>query len=66
MHELYDSFGDVFHGTKMAQRLDKGFDGCLAAGHEDLADAIEAGDGESAVRTVIENLDCCMRWMPGT
>ena len=65
LHELYDSFGDVFHGTKMAQRLDKGFDGCLAAGHEDLVDAIEARDGEAAVRTVIANLDYCMQWMPG-
>jgi len=28
-------------------------------------DAMEAGDGEAAVRTVIANLDYCMRWMPG-
>lgn len=65
LHELYESFGDVFHGTKMVQRLEAGFDGCLATGHEDLLDAIEAGDGEAAVRTVIANLDYCMGWMPG-
>lgn len=65
LHELYESFGDVFHGTKMVQRLEAGFDGCLAAGHEELLEAIEAGDGDAAVRTVIANLDYCMGWMPG-
>lgn len=65
LHELYESFGDVFHGTKMVQRLESGFDGCLAAGHEELLQAIEAGDGDAAVRTVIANLDYCMGWMPG-
>ena len=65
LHELYESFGDVFHGTKMVQRLEAGFDGCLATGHEELLEAIEAGDGDAAVRTVIANLDYCMGWMPG-
>ncbi|GHD09097.1 FadR/GntR family transcriptional regulator [Zhihengliuella salsuginis] len=65
LFELYDSFGDVFHGTKMVQRLEAGFDGCLREGHDELADAIEAGDGDAAVRTVIANLDYCMGWVPG-
>lgn len=65
LHELYESFGDVFHGTKMVQRLEAGFDGCMATGHEDLVDAVEAGESEAAVRTVIANLDYCMGWMPG-
>lgn len=65
LHELYDSFGDVFHGTKMVQRLEAGFDGALATGHEELLEAIEAGDGDAAVATVIANLDYCMGWMPG-
>ncbi|MFD1214832.1 FadR/GntR family transcriptional regulator [Arthrobacter sp. GCM10027362] len=64
LHEIYASFGDVFHGAKMAQRLREGFDGCLAEGHEALADAIEAGDEDAAVRTVYANLDYCMEWMP--
>lgn len=64
LHELYASFGDVFHGTKMAQRLSAGFDGRQRAGHEDLLEAIAAGDGDAAVRTVIANLDYCMGWMP--
>ncbi|GAB3620038.1 FadR/GntR family transcriptional regulator [Glutamicibacter endophyticus] len=63
LHEIYESFGDVFHGTKMTQRLAAGFDGCLREGHEDLVDAIEAGDDEAAARTVIANLDYCMGWM---
>lgn len=64
MHEIYESFGDVFHGNKMVQRLADGFDGCLHAGHEALADATEAGDSEAAAKSVIENLDYCMSWMP--
>ncbi|MET1154950.1 FCD domain-containing protein [Arthrobacter sp.] len=64
LHELYSSFGDVFHGAKMAQRLRDGFDGCLRAGHEDLADAIEAGDADAAAQTVIANLQYCLEWMP--
>jgi DNA-binding FadR family transcriptional regulator len=64
LHELYSSFGDVFHGAKMAQRLRDGFDGCLRAGHEDLADAIAAGDADAAAQTVIANLQYCVEWMP--
>ncbi|UYQ76532.1 FadR family transcriptional regulator [Glutamicibacter sp. JL.03c] len=64
MHEIYEGFGDVFHGAKMVQRLAEGFDGCLREGHETLVDAIEARDPEAAARTVIENLDYCMSWMP--
>ncbi|MEV7649626.1 FCD domain-containing protein [Arthrobacter sp. NPDC089319] len=64
LHELYSSFGDVFHGAKMAQRLRDGFDGCLRAGHEDLADAIAAGDADAAAQTVIANLQYCLEWMP--
>jgi DNA-binding FadR family transcriptional regulator len=63
LHELYGSFGDVFHGTKMAQRLRNGFDGCLEAGHEALVAAIAAGDEEAAVATVNANLNYCMSWM---
>ncbi|MGP9728275.1 FadR/GntR family transcriptional regulator [Glutamicibacter sp. 287] len=64
LHEIYESFGDVFHGTKMVQRLADGFDGCFSDGHELLVDAIEAADGEAAARTVVANLDYCMSWMP--
>ncbi|GAA4370960.1 FadR/GntR family transcriptional regulator [Paeniglutamicibacter cryotolerans] len=62
--ELYGSFGDVFHGREMAQRLREGFAGCRSAGHEDLVDAIEAGDAEAACDSVHSNLSYCMEWMP--
>ena len=64
LHELYASFGDVFHGTKMAQRLRDGFDGCRRAGHETLVAAIAARDEDAAVATVNANLEYCMSWMP--
>ena len=60
--EVYQSFGEVFHGTKMEQRLREGFDGCLAAGHEDLLTAIEEGDDSEAAQSVNTNLDYCMSW----
>lgn len=64
LFELYGSFGDVFHGTEMAQRLRGGFSGCRPQGHEDLVDAIEAGDADAAGESVLSNLTYCMRWMP--
>lgn len=64
LHELYGSFGDVFHGTKMTQRLNSGFIGCSRAGHEDLVAAIAAGNPEVAAASVAENLTYCLEWMP--
>lgn len=58
--ELYASFGDVFHGTKMAQRLRGGFDGCRSAGHEELVEALAAGDGEAAARSTTADLTYCL------
>jgi len=65
LHEIYGSFGDIFHGTKMGQRLREGFDGCLPTGHEDLVDALERRDEEAAAATVNSNLDYCMTWATG-
>ena len=62
LHEVYTSFNDIFHGTKMHQRLLDGFDGCLAAGHEELLEAIEARDEETAAASVLANLEYCMSW----
>lgn len=58
--ELYSSFGDVFHGTKLAQRLYRGFDGCRAEGHEELLEAIIAADPEAADRSTVANLLYCL------
>ncbi|MFR0636922.1 FadR/GntR family transcriptional regulator [Arthrobacter sp. LS16] len=62
LHEVYTSFNDIFHGTKMHQRLLDGFDGCLAAGHEELLGAIEARDEKTAAASVLANLEYCMSW----
>lgn len=58
--ELYFSFGDVFHGTKLAQRLYRGFDGCRAEGHEELLEAIIAADPDAADRSTVANLLYCL------
>lgn len=58
--ELYASFGDVFHGTKLAQRLHRGFDGCRAVGHEEVVEAIAGGDAEAAAGSTTENLVYCL------
>lgn len=58
--ELYASFGDVFHGTKLAQRLHRGFDGCRAEGHEELVEAIAAADPDAADRSTMANLVYCL------
>ncbi|WP_417234777.1 FadR/GntR family transcriptional regulator [Arthrobacter sp.] len=63
--ELYASFGDVFHGTKTAQRLQAGFDGCRSAGHEEVLEAIVAGDGEAAARSTTDNLTYCLSFTAG-
>lgn len=63
--ELYASFGDVFHGTKLAQRLHLGFDGCLTAGHEDVLEAIAVGDAEAAADSTTENLVYCLSFTRG-
>ncbi|WP_372697552.1 FadR/GntR family transcriptional regulator [Arthrobacter sp. JSM 101049] len=63
--ELYASFGDVFHGTKMAQRLRGGFDGCRAAGHEELVEAVAVGDGDAAARSTTANLTYCLGFASG-
>lgn len=63
--ELYASFGDVFHGTKMAQHLHGGFDGCRASGHEEVVEAIVAGDAEAAARSTTDNLTYCLSFIRG-
>lgn len=62
LHEVYTSFNDIFHGSKMRHRLLSGFDGCLEAGHEELLKAIQERDEDLAVSTVHVNLEYCMSW----
>ena len=44
LHELYVSFGDVFHEDLLKQQRRAGFDGLPHEGHGALVDAIEARD----------------------
>lgn len=63
LHELYRSFGGVFHEDLRRQQHRSGFDGIPWAGHEELVDAIEARDPEAAVASVTRNLNSCAEWI---
>ncbi|GAA2847005.1 FadR/GntR family transcriptional regulator [Paenarthrobacter ilicis] len=59
LHQLYVSFGGVFHNDLLRQQRKEGFNGLPREGHEDLLSALEARDPEAAVSTVYRNLDFC-------
>ena len=59
LHELYVSFGEVFHNDLLKQQRRGGFDGLPHEGHGELVDAIEAHDGDAAVASVNRNLNSC-------
>ena len=63
LHELYVSFGHVFHDDLLNQQRRAGFDGLPDEGHGALVDAIEARDGEAAVASVNRNLNSCAEWL---
>ena len=63
LHELYVSFGDVFHDDLLKQQQRPGFDGLPHEGHDTLVDAIEARDGDAAVASVNRNLNSCAEWL---
>ncbi|WP_411374002.1 FadR/GntR family transcriptional regulator [Arthrobacter sp. MPF02] len=63
LHELYASFGTVFHQDLLAQQGRPGFDGLPAEGHSVLLQAIEQHDEEAAVATVNRNLNSCAEWL---
>jgi DNA-binding FadR family transcriptional regulator len=63
LHELYVSFGDVFHDDLLKQQRRAGFDGLPHEGHGALVDAIEARDGDAAVASVNRNLNSCAEWL---
>ncbi|MDR7157354.1 FadR/GntR family transcriptional regulator [Arthrobacter sp. BE255] len=63
LHELYVSFGDVFHDDLLKQQRRAGFDGLPHEGHDTLVDAIEARDGDAAVASVNRNLNSCAEWL---
>ncbi|WP_427129567.1 FadR/GntR family transcriptional regulator [Pseudarthrobacter sp. S9] len=64
LHELYVSFGVVFHNDLLRQQRRGGFNGIPHEGHGELADAIEARDDAAAVDSVNRNLNSCAEWLP--
>ncbi|MDQ0632896.1 DNA-binding FadR family transcriptional regulator [Arthrobacter pascens] len=63
LHELYISFGEVFHTDLLRQQDRPGFDGLPHEGHGALVDALEAHDIEAAVASVNKNLNSCAEWL---
>lgn len=63
LHELYASFGTVFHQDLLKQQRRPGFNGLPRDGHETLLDAIERRDEDAAVATVNRNLNSCAEWL---
>jgi DNA-binding FadR family transcriptional regulator len=63
LHELYASFGEVFHNELLKQHRRPGFQGLAHEGHGALIDAIEAHDEEAAVLSVTRNLHSCAEWL---
>jgi DNA-binding FadR family transcriptional regulator len=63
LHELYVSFGDIFHDDLLKQQRRAGFEGLPHEGHGALVDAIEARDGDAAVASVNRNLNSCAEWL---
>jgi DNA-binding FadR family transcriptional regulator len=63
LHELYVSFGGVFHSDLLRQQRRGGFDGLPHSGHGELVDAIAARDATAAVESVHRNLNSCAEWI---
>ncbi|MGZ4660287.1 MAG: FadR/GntR family transcriptional regulator [Arthrobacter sp.] len=63
LHELYVSFGSVFHADLLRQQRRGGFNGLPDEGHGELVDAIEARHEAAAVDSVQRNLNSCAQWI---
>ncbi|MET3812280.1 FCD domain-containing protein [Arthrobacter sp. UYEF3] len=63
LHELYISFGGVFHSDLLRQQRRGGFDGLPHPGHGELVDAIAARNAAAAVESVHRNLNSCAEWL---
>lgn len=63
LHELYVSFGAVFHADLLRQQRRGGFNGLPDEGHGELVDAIEARNEAAAVDSVNRNLNSCAEWL---
>ncbi|GIU54651.1 hypothetical protein NicSoilC12_04000 [Arthrobacter sp. NicSoilC12] len=63
LHELYVSFGSVFHNDLLRQQRRGGFNGLPHEGHDELVAAIAARDEAAAVESVTRNLNSCAEWL---
>jgi DNA-binding FadR family transcriptional regulator len=63
LHELYVSFGAVFHNDLLRQQRRGGFNGLPLEGHDELVAAIAARDEAAAVESVTRNLNSCAEWL---
>ncbi|HSN36179.1 MAG TPA: FCD domain-containing protein, partial [Arthrobacter sp.] len=63
LHELYVSFGVVFHADLLRQHARVGFNGLPYEGHGELVDAIAARNETAAVDSVHRNLNSCAEWL---
>lgn len=63
LHELYVSFGGVFHQELLKQQRRGRLDGLTHEGHGELVEAIEARDADAAVASVNRNLNSCAEWL---
>ncbi|MET4093906.1 FadR/GntR family transcriptional regulator [Arthrobacter sp. UYCu712] len=63
LHELYVSFGVIFHNDLLRQQRRGGFNGLPHEGHGELVDAIAGRDEAAAVESVTRNLNSCAEWL---
>lgn len=63
LHELYVSFGVVFHNDLLRQQRRGGFNGLPHEGHGELVEAIAVRDEAAAVESVTRNLNSCADWL---
>jgi DNA-binding FadR family transcriptional regulator len=63
LHELYASFGVVFHADLLRQQRRRGFNGLPDEGHGELVEAIAGRNEAAAVESVTRNLNSCAEWL---
>ncbi|MFJ1835107.1 FadR/GntR family transcriptional regulator [Streptomyces sp. NPDC088175] len=62
LSDLYAALGPALRRSMAAHWDDHGFDGADPRGHEDLLDALRAGDAVRAARSATSNIDATGDW----
>ncbi|MFF8915229.1 FadR/GntR family transcriptional regulator [Streptomyces sp. NPDC015032] len=60
--DLYSALGPALRRSMATHWDDHGFDGADRRGHEDLLDALRAGDAALAARSAVSNIDATDDW----